>query len=261
MIALSQALKEIIELGVPPSPAMSRIIFDYANYHAIMVLMSGLLFLFFCVLSYTFWVKFKKLPKCSQLKWDFEKKSILYFLIISTFVGLFMLLLVVANTTNTINPLRGLSLAYNNTLAGESLNKNSVNNLDTNFNNEPKIDVKKDDLYQTFSNWIKSSDGTIPAPIMIEINKRVNFHTSKAFKSLALLILFVSLSINRWRKMIKKVREIKLGVNDSKWGLYDKINFGIGNAGIGISLLLMLVVQANTQGAFAPLTAFLVGFL
>ncbi|WP_459848800.1 hypothetical protein [Fusibacter bizertensis] len=60
--------------------------------------------------------------------------------------------------------------------------------------------------------------------------------------------------------MIKTASDVKLGIRDSKWGIYDKINFGIGNAGIAISLLMMIVVEANIQGAFAPLTAFLVGF-
>lgn len=244
LIELQQALKEIIEFGISPSPAMSRIIFDYANYHAIMVMMSGMLFLLFGFLSYAFWVKFKKLPKRSQVKWDFEKKAYFYFLTISILVGAFMLLLVIANITNTLNPLHGLSLAYNNTSTNEAL-KNALNT---------------DDLHQTFGNWVKSSDSSIPTSIMAEINNRVNFHTMKAFKSFALLILFLVLCRNSWKKMIKTASDVKLGIRDSKWGIYDKINFGIGNAGIAASLLMMIVVEANIQGAFAPLTAFLVGF-
>lgn len=240
LIELSKALKEIIEFGAPPSPAVSRIIFDYANYHAVMVMMSGLLFLVFGILSYTFWVKFKNLPKRSQEKWGFEKKSYFYFMILNLLVGLFMLLLVVANTTNTLNPLHGLSLAYTNSEVEEALNSGT--------------------LHQTFSNWVKSSDGAIPAPIMAEIKNRVNFHTAKAFKSFALLIILVSLSINRWRKMIKNAREVKLGIRDSKWGILDMVNFSIGNIFIASSLLMVIIVEANIQGAFAPLTAFLVGF-
>lgn len=253
LIELRQALQEIIKFGVPPSQTMSRIIFDYANYHAIMVLMSGLLFLLFGFLSYKFWIKFKRIPNISQVKWDFEKKSYFYFLTINIIVGLFMLLLVVANTTNTINPLHGLSLAYNSTLTEEETNKEIINNLNTN--------LESDDLHRTFSNWIKSSEGAIPAPILVEINNRVNFHTAKAFKSFALLIFFVCLSRNRWQKMIKNAKDIKLGFKDHKWGIVDFINFGVGNLAIAISLLLMIIVEANIQGAFAPLTAFLVGFL
>lgn len=240
MIELQKALKEIIEFGAPPSPAMRRIIFDYANYHAIMVMMSGLLFLVFGILSYTFWVKFKNLPKRSQEKWGFEKKSYFYFMILNLLVGLFMLLLVVANITNTLNPLHGLSLAYSNS--------------------EVDVALNSDTLHQTFSNWVKSSDGAIPATIMAEIKNRVNFHTAKAFKSFAILIIFVLVSRNRWKKMISNARDVKLGIRDSKWGIQDRVNFIIGNLSILISLLMVIVVEANIQGAFAPLTAFLVGF-
>jgi len=72
--AFQLALKEIINSGVPPNPAMSRIIFDYSNYHAVMVLMSGFLFLIFSFLSFKFWTKFKN-P--SSTRWTFEKKSYL----------------------------------------------------------------------------------------------------------------------------------------------------------------------------------------
>lgn len=240
MFELQHSLKEIIEFGAPPSPAMSRIIFDYANYHAIMVMISGLLFLLFVFLSYTFWVKFKKMQKRSQEKWEFEKKSYFCFMILNMLVGMFMLLLVIANTTNTLNPLHGLSLAYNNSATEEALNN--------------------DTLHQTFSEWLKSSDGAIPASIMAEINNRVNFHTAKAFKSFALLILFVLLSRNRWKKMIGNARDIKLGIRAPKLGIQDMVNFSIGNLSVAISILMMIVVEANIQGAFAPLTAFLVGF-
>ncbi len=240
MVELQHALKEIIEFGAPPSPAMSRIIFDYANYHAIMVMMSGLLFLLFGILSYAFWVKFRKLPKRSQEKWGFEKKSYFYFMVLNLLVGLFMLLLVVANTTNTLNPLHGLSLAYSNS--------------------EAQVALNSDTLHQTFSSWVKSSDGAIPATIMVEIKNRVNFHTAKAFKSFALFIIFILVSINRWKKMIINARDIKSGIRDSKWGIHDTVNFIVGNLSIASALLMVIVVEANIQGAFAPLTAFLVGF-
>ena len=54
---------------------------------------------------------------------------------------------------------------------------------------------------------------------------------------------------------------IKTKVNDIKWRFKEKTYFVFGNVTVVISLLMMVIVVANIQGAFAPLTAFLVGFL
>lgn len=229
------ALNEIINSGVPPNPAMSRIIFDYSNYHAIMVLMSGFQFLMFSFLSFKFWTKFKN-P--SNTGWTFEKISYFYFLFISIIMAAFMLLLVVANTSNTLDPQNGLSLTYEKTSPD-----------------------KADDLHLTFDNWIESSDTSIPSTIKSEIENRVNFHTNKAFKSFALLILFILFSIKTWKNIIKRSKTINASLRFIHWNLRDKVSLAIGNVSLALTLLLLIMVIANIQGAFAPLTAFLVGFL
>lgn len=235
MSTFQLALKEIINSGVPPNPAMSRIIFDYSNYHAVMVMMSGFLLLIFSFLSFKFWTKFKS-PSCTR--WTFEKKSYLYFLLISITMALFMVLLVVANTSNTLDPQNGLSLTYEQSSPNET-----------------------DDLHLMFNNWIESSNSSIPQPINSEIENRVNFHTNKALKSFALLIVFMVLSLKTWKKILNRSKTINASLRIINWNLSDKINFAIGNTSIALSLLLLIMVVANIQGAFAPLTAFLVGFL
>lgn len=235
MSTFQLALKEIINSGVPPNPAMSRIIFDYSNYHAVMVMMSGFLLLIFSFLSFKFWTKFKS-PSCTR--WTFEKKSYLYFLLISITMALFMVLLVAANTSNTLDPQNGLSLTYEQSSPNEA-----------------------DDLHLMFNNWIESSNSSIPQPINSEIENRVNFHTNKALKSFALLIVFMVLSLKTWKKILNRSKTINASLRIINWNLSDKINFAIGNTSIALSLLLLIMVVANIQGAFAPLTAFLVGFL
>ena len=156
-------------------------------------------------------------------------------------MALFMLLLVVANTTNTLDPQKGLSLTYN---------QSSLN-----------IATDSDELHQTFNKWIESSHSSIPPTISSEIENRVNFHTNKALKSLALLIVFIVLSLKTWKKILNRSRTINASLRIMNWNLSDKVSLAIGNASIAFSLLLLIMVVANIQGAFAPLTAFLVGFL
>lgn len=245
MNELQKALRDIVESGAVPNLAMSRIIFDYAKYHAVLVIISGLLFLLFAFLSLKFWRKMKSVRSLSQKKWRFESKAYGYFFAISIIMGLFMLLLAVANMTNTINPLHGLSLAYNLSQSNGEIYK----------------EVSTDELHLIFSTWIKSGDGNIPQAIMTEIKNRVGFHATRALFSSALLAVFVALSKDRWKKLIQHARDIEIGVSDSKWRVYDTFNFCVANMAIAVSLLMMLVTMANIQGAIAPLTAFLVGFL
>lgn len=156
-------------------------------------------------------------------------------------MALFMLLLVVANTTNTLDPQNGLSLTYEQT--------------------RPDVSADSDALHQTFNRWIESSDSNIPPSIVSEINRRVTFHTSKAYKCLALLTLLMLLSIKTWKKIINRSKTINASLRFIHWNLRDKVSLAIGNVSLALTLLLLIMVVANIQGAFAPLTAFLVGFL
>lgn len=184
-------------------------------------------------------------------KWHFEKKANLYFMSICVSVGLFMLLLVIANTSNTFNPLNGLKLAYLNT---------QEPSIVTESDPETYGDSVQLTLQQAFSGWIQAGDGVIPTPILNEMEKRVNFHSRKAVISLVFMCVFTFIAINRWKAMLKNAKSVESGLRPTKWGAVDKLNFGVGNSAIALALLSMIVVVANLQGAFAPLTAFFSGF-
>jgi cytochrome bd-type quinol oxidase subunit 2 len=113
-----------------------------------------------------------------------------------------------------------------------------------------------DQLRHTFSEWIKSGNEKIPPILEKQINKYESFHTPKAIYCGILLIIFVVLSIILWTTLIKRSRE-----KDLKWRLKEIAYFIFGIATVSFSLLMMVVVVANLQGAFAPLTSFLVHLL
>lgn len=236
MNELQRTLSEMIKSGSQSNLTMNKIINDYAKYHAIMVIVCGCLVLIFAFLSIIFWTKFKRMPKIRKLKWKFEKKVYFSFGILTTMVALLMILLVVANASNALNALKGFSMGVNPSLS--------------------KVEIHTDELHHIFSEWIKLGDANIPPIIKQQINECARFHTIKAIYSGILFIIFVTLSIIIWTILIKKAK-----VNDSKWTFKEKTYFVFGNVTVVISLLMMVIVVANIQGAFAPLTAFLVGFL
>lgn len=109
MNELHRTLNEAITSN-SANPALTILIEDYTRYHFIMVVFGGLWVLLLGGLSITFLMKFKRTPKLHPLKWGFEKKVYFYFGILSSCVALFMLFIVVANTTNVLNPVHGFSL-------------------------------------------------------------------------------------------------------------------------------------------------------
>ncbi|WP_377520338.1 hypothetical protein [Priestia megaterium] len=109
MNELRLTLSEMVKSG-SSSPALDLLIQDYTKYHAIFVIIGGLLVLTFIYLSLIFWSQFKRTSKIDTFKWGFEKKVYFYFGILSSFVALLMLLIVVANVTNVLHPMHGFSL-------------------------------------------------------------------------------------------------------------------------------------------------------
>ncbi|WNR45159.1 hypothetical protein [Paenibacillus roseipurpureus] len=227
---LPRTLSEIIKSGSQSNPAVNALISDYAMYHAVLVIVGGCLVFIFAMLSIIFWRKLTKSPNISGMKWGFERKVYFSFLLMNSCVTLLMILIVAANLTNTLNPLHGFSLL----------------NVDLNISNGPTY---KDELRNAFKEWIQSGNENIPSIIQEKFNKRIEFHTTKAIVCGTLLILFVSLSVYMWNELLKRVKS-----NNFIWRFKDKAYFVFGNATVVLTLLMMVVVVANMQAAFAPKT-------
>lgn len=73
--------------------------------------------------------------------------------------------------------------------------------------------------------------------------------TTKAIICGVLLMVFVALSACIWSTLIKQSQ-----VRESKWRLKERALLVFGVVTITLSLLLMVIVVANIQGAFAPIT-------
>ncbi|MBV9228498.1 MAG: hypothetical protein JOZ18_04225 [Chloroflexi bacterium] len=227
---LQSTLSKLIQSGSRSNPAMNILINDYTEYHVVLVVVGGFLVLIFILLSIFFWTQFKRTPKAAKRKWTFEKKTYFSLGALCTVVGLLIALIVAVNATNVLNPQHGFSLL--------------VDSLGT-----PKVGTQTDKLYQAFNTWIQSGSTNIPSLIQGKIQERMAFHTTRVIVGGVLLVVFVALSTGIWGTLIKKSR-----VRESKWGLKERALLVFGAATITFSLLLMVIVVANMQGAFAPIT-------
>jgi hypothetical protein len=227
---LQSTLNKLIQSGSRSNPAMNTLINDYTRYHVVLVVVGAFLVLTFILLSIFFWAQFKRTSKTDKHKWTFEKMVYASFGALSAVVGLLIALIVAANATNVLNPQHGFSLL--------------VDSLGT-----PQASTPMDKLYQEFNTWVQSGSANIPSLIQSKIHERLAFHTTKAIVCGVLLVVFIAFSTRIWSTLIKKSQ-----VRKSKWRLKERVLLVSGIATIMLSLLLMVIVVANMQGAFAPIT-------
>lgn len=227
--SLQRTLSKLIQSGSRSNPAMNTLINDYTTYHLVLVVVGGFFVLIFLLLSLFFWTHLKRTPQAAPHQWTIEKKISFSLGAVSTVAGLLIALIVAVNAITVLNPLPGFS--------------SLVDSLGT-----PKAGTQMDKRYQAFNTWLQSGSTHIPSLIQSKIDERLAWQRPKAMVSSVLLVVFGALSTYLWRTLLKKSQ-----VRESTWGLKERTLLVSGAATITFSLLLVVIVVANMQGAIAPL--------
>ncbi|HEU5383022.1 MAG TPA: hypothetical protein VFV38_47050 [Ktedonobacteraceae bacterium] len=227
---LQRTLSKLLQSGSRSNPAMNTLINDYIMYHLVLVIVGGFFVLIFLLLSLFFWTQLRRTPQTAKHTWTFEKKTYFSLGAVSIVVGLLIALIVAANATTVLNPLPGFS--------------SLVDSLGT-----PKAGTQMEKLYQAFNTWLQSGSTHIPSFIQSKIDERLAWQRPKAMVSGVLLVVFGALSTGLWRTLLKKSQG-----RESTWGLKERALLVSGAVTITLSLLLVVLVVANMQAAFAPLT-------
>jgi len=226
---LQHTLSKLIQSGSRSNPAINTLINDYIMYHMVLVVVGGFFVLMFLLLSLFLWGQLKRTSRAAKHKWTFEKKTYFFLGAVSIVFGLLLALIVAVNATTVLNPMPGFS--------------SLVDSLGT-----PKAGTQMDKLYQAFNTWLQSGSTHIPSFIQNEIDARLAWQRPKAIVSGVLLIVFGALSTYLWRTLLKKSQ-----VRESMWGLKERVFLVFGVTTFTFSLLLVVIVLANMQGAIAPL--------
>lgn len=227
---LQTTLNDLLQSGRGTNPALNTLIHDYTTYHVVFVMAGGLVVIMFILLSLFFWRRWNRAPKTDTSKWTFEKKMYLAFGIFSMVSGLAMALIAAANATNAVDPRHGFSLL--------------PSSLGT-----PAAGTQYDQLYRAFNTWLQSGSAEMPSVIQNKIHERTAFHTTKAIVCAILLVLLVLLSRLIWSRLIQRSRGV-----GATWRVKDSALFISGSVVVGLCLLMMIIVVANTQAAFGPIT-------
>jgi cytochrome bd-type quinol oxidase subunit 2 len=228
--SLQTTLNNLLQSGTRSNPALNNLLSDYTKYHVVLLVVGGLFTLILVTLSVLFWARYKRAPKTDTRKWTFEKKTYFSFGLLTTIVGLFMVLIVVANAGTVLNPRQGFS--------------GIVDELGTS-----QAGTHKAELYQSFNTWLQSGSTQVPSLIQSKISDRLGWQQPKAIICSVLLAIFVVVSIRIWGTLIRQSK-----VRQMKRKLKEKSLLFSGVVAVAVCLLLMLMVIGNTQGTFAPMS-------
>ena len=228
--SLQTTLNNLLQSGTRSNPALNSLLSDYTKYHVVLLIVGGLFTLTLVTLSVLFWARYKRAPKSDAGKWTFEKQSLFSFGLLTTVVGLFMALIVVANASSVLNPRQGFS--------------GVVGMLGTSQAGTPKAE-----MYQSFNTWLQSGSTQVPLLIQTKIDNRLAWQRPKAIICSVLLAIFLIVSIRIWDALIRqsKVREAQRKLQQSA------LLFS-GVVAVAVCLLSTVMVIGNTQGAVAPLS-------
>jgi uncharacterized protein YacL len=228
---LQTSLRQALGHGAHPNAAANTLLNDYARYHLVLVVMGGFVAAALIILGVWFLLRLRRPRESALHRSTLERRVYGSFGAFFVVIGLLMSVIVAANATNVMDPQRGLIGSVGTPPAGTPASKR----------------------YQTFNTWVRSGRPTVPAAIQSEVNARLSWQRPKAIVCSILLVGAIGMSAFLWKSVIKRSRRKRTNL-----GVQGAALLAFGIAGVFISLLLVVMVLANTQASLAPVTMTLV---
>jgi hypothetical protein len=97
--------------------------------------------------------------------------------------------------------------------------------------------------------WLRSGSAQVSPLLQHAIDERLAWQRPKAVACAVLLVGFVVLTMSLWRALLRRS-----GTGETVRKAPSRLLLSAGILSAGFSLLLMLMVIGNTEGALAPLT-------
>lgn len=227
---LRATLAKLLHAGTDTNPALNALIHDYALFHAVLALVGGVFLLACLLLSYFFWARLARTRRERVSASRFERWTYASFGLLSVTLALFLAVVVAANLSTVANPRVGLS--------------GSLPLLGT-----PSAGSSTAVLQDSVASWVASGKTSAPAVVRDRVADRLEWQRPKAIVVTLLLFPVVLITAGIWRTLIRRSRDPGQGARTATASL-----LVTGVVSVAASLLLMLMVMGNTQGAIAPLS-------
>jgi hypothetical protein len=220
---LFNLLTELLNDRDSNNPAFNYLLNDYAKYHFVMVILGGISFISLAIFSgYQMRLITKNASFIANLK-TIRGKAALYLSTLTGFLALSLVLIVIGNLGNALNPRPGF--------------KSSLGML-----GNPPSGTKKALLQQSYADWIESESASIPRTVSRIVDDRISWQMPKALICLVLLALFIYLCKLVWAPILR----------GAEAHIYQLFALGVFLSVICGLLLIMAI--ANAQGSIAPVS-------
>ena len=226
---LQTTLNHLVQSRSDSNPAFNSLLHDYAEFHAVIVVLGGLVTLGLVLLSLFCWRRFRRAPRTATRRSTFERSTFRAFAVASAAVGVCTAVIVLANLSNVLDPRHGLSEA--------------IPVLGT-----PRPGTEKAQVQHATNVWLHSGSSKVPPRLQDKIDDRLSWQRPKAIISSLLLVAFVVICIRIWSRLIARAHE-----RGTRRTLKDRAATAAGSVAVACTLVLMVVAVANTQAVIAPL--------
>lgn len=218
MDTLRRTLEELVRSSAGSSPAFDTLLSDYRDYHAVLLALGGPLTAGLLALSVLSWRRLRRTPK----RRTFERRAYRAFALAGGVVGLGCALVFAANLSTVLAPRQGFA--------------HVIPALGT-----PASDTEQARLHRSVTRWLESDRADVPPLLRRKVDDRLAWQRPKAIVCALLLIPFAAFSVRFWRRSLARGRASRSAVTAG------------AAASVG-ALVLAVMVIANTQAAFAPVT-------
>ena len=222
---LQTTLNHLVRSRSDANPAFNALLHDYAEFHAVLAALAGLVTVGLVLLSVFSWRRWRRAPRAT-----FERSTFRAFAVSSALVSLCLAVIVLANLGNALHPRDGFASA--------------IPVLGT-----PRPGTDQAQVQRATDAWLKSGRAEASPPLQRKIDERLSWQRPKAVVCSLLAIAFVLLSLRIWSRLIARARE-----RGRRRTLKDRAAAAAGWVAVACTLVLAVMAVANTQASVAPMT-------
>lgn len=227
---LRSTLEQLLRSGAPPSPALDRLLADYARFHLVLAIVGGAFAVGALALAALGWRRYRQERRCGTRVRAFPSVAHLSTVVLGVVVAGLLGLVVVANVATALDPRPGF--------AGAAATMGV-----------PPSGTARAEHDRVFAEWLASGRDEVSAPVAHFVDGRLAWQRPKALVTAALLVLVLVVAARTWRRALRCWRAAP-----GCWPPRQRARVALGVGAVPVALVLVVMVMGNTQASLAPLS-------
>ncbi len=227
---LRAVLEQLLRPGAPPSPVLDRLLADYVRFHLVLVVVGGAFAVGALALAVGGARRYRRARRAGVPVTAFPALTHLATVASGVVVGVLLSLVVVANSSTTLDPRPGFAGA-----------------VDAIGTAAPGTTLAEHD--RAYADWLRSGRREVPEAVARAVDDRLAWQRPKAVVAGVLLLLVLVVGARTWRCALRRWR-----ADPGRWPPAQVARVALGLATVPVALVLVLMVMGNTQASLAPVS-------